>query len=107
MKTWTRKRTLLVVALLALVLSATLGLTLTAQTEKVAALAASCPNPGVFTGHDPTGDFQLALEDAISEAATCAGCCDLLISYEVTKTTGRAGGFAGFDDIYVTIIATH
>ncbi len=107
MKTWTRKRTLFAVAFLTLTLLATVGLALSAQAAKVGSRASSCPNPGVFTGHDDTGDFQLALEDAIAEAATCAGCCDLLITYEVTKTTGRAGGFAGFDDIYVTIVATH
>ncbi len=107
MQAWTRKRTWITVTLVALALSATLGVVLTAQAEKAGSLAASCPNPGVFTGHDDTGKFQLALEDAISKAATCAGCCDQLISYEVVETTGRSGGIAGFNDIYVTILATH
>lgn len=74
-----------------------------AQTGSV---LAACPNPGYYTGTDATGDFQSALEDAISEAATCAGCCDQLISYELVGAEGQQGGIAGLDDIDVTIKAS-
>ncbi len=76
-----------------------------AQAEEKAARGA-CNNPGFYTGTDSTGDFQAALEDAISNAETCAGCCDQRVSYEVVQTQGQRGGFVFLNDIDVTIEAS-
>lgn len=74
--------------------------------ERTLGLRAGCQNPGFYTGTDDNGDFQAALEDAISEAETCAGCCDIRISYELIKTEGERGGFVFIDEIDVTIEAS-
>ncbi len=60
---------------------------------------------GVFTGTDSAGDFQAALEDAVADAVAAAGCCDILVNYEVLETTGRVGGLLGLDEISVKIYA--
>lgn len=62
-------------------------------------------NSGVFVGTNDQGHFQLALEDAVQQAATAAGCCDIRISYKVLDTTGQYGGFLFLDDINVKILA--
>ncbi len=62
-------------------------------------------NSGVFVGTNDQGQFQLALEDAVQQAAAAAGCCDIRISYKVLDTTGQYGGFLFLDDINVRILA--
>lgn len=66
------------------------------------ALAASA---GTFTGEDDTGDFQLALDDAVNQAVAAAGCCDIQVNFEVLDIKGRVGGFIGEDKIFVRIYA--
>jgi ABC-type sugar transport system substrate-binding protein len=75
-----------------------------ATAEERGGLAASA-NSGVFVGTNDQGQFQLALEDAVQQAATAAGCCDIRISYKVLETTGQQGGFIFLDDINVRILA--
>jgi hypothetical protein len=58
-----------------------------------------------FTGTDNTGNFQAALEDALSQAQAAAGCCDRLITYRVVATRGQVGGFAGLNTLEVRIWA--
>ena len=85
-----------------------LGLLVPASAPAEAARpGAACPNPGVFTGTDANGNFQAALDDAIAQAEACAPCCDFITTYSVIETTGRRGGFAGFNDIYVEIRASY
>ena len=62
-------------------------------------------NSGVFVGTNDEGQFQLALEDAVQQAAAAAGCCDIRIRYKVLDTTGEHGGFIFFDNIFVKILA--
>lgn len=62
-------------------------------------------NSGVFVGTDDTGNFQGALDDAVTKAAAAAGCCDIRISYKVVETTGRHGGFLFVDEVSVKIAA--
>ncbi len=59
----------------------------------------------VFTGLDGKGDFQSALRDAVAKAQQAAGCCDILVTYQVIDVQGRIGGFTGEDEIQVTILA--
>ncbi len=68
--------------------------------------ASLCPNPGVFTGTNASGNLQAALDDAIAKAEACAGCCDMLVTWEVQEISGRRGGIAGFDDVNVKIVAS-
>ncbi|HKQ62990.1 MAG TPA: hypothetical protein VJS92_16990 [Candidatus Polarisedimenticolaceae bacterium] len=72
-----------------------------------AAIAAACPNPGVFSGTDTNGQFQAALDNAIAAAQACVPCCDRIVSYRVVNTTGRVGGIAGLDEITVQIVASY
>lgn len=66
----------------------------------------SCSNPGLYTGTSNTGSFQGALDDAIAAAAACAGCCDMLVTWEFVAADGREGGFAGFNEVNVEIKAS-
>lgn len=86
-----------------------LGLGLSSPNTPVAAQAggaAVCANPGLYTGVNDSGQFQAALEDAIARAEACAGCCDLIVNYEVLSTTGERGGFAFRNNIFVEIRAS-
>lgn len=68
--------------------------------------AASCCNPGVFTGTDTNGSFEGAIAAAVAKAEACAGCCDRRIEYRVTQITGVVGGIAAQNDITVEIVAS-
>ncbi|MEP0847019.1 MAG: hypothetical protein HRF50_09385 [Phycisphaerae bacterium] len=61
-----------------------------------------------FVGHSASGDFQEALNDALMQADQYFANigADILYNYRVLSTTGRRGGFAGFNDLYVTIAAS-
>jgi len=59
-----------------------------------------------FIGMDDRGDFQRALRDAIAKAQETAGCCDRLVTYRVMEVQGQVGGFAGVNQIRVTIMAS-
>ena len=65
----------------------------------------TCPNPGYYDGTSSSGSFQGALDDAIANAAACAGCCDMLVTWDFVSADGREGGFAGFNEVNVTIKA--
>lgn len=66
----------------------------------------SCPNPGFYTGTSSNGDFQAALDGAIAKAVACTPCCDFLVTWTFVSSDGREGGFAGFDEVNVTIKAS-
>lgn len=70
-----------------------------------AAAFSTDPNSGIFTGTSDSGNFQEALENAVSAAATAAGCCDIRIAYEVLETTGEYGGFLFINETTVKIYA--
>lgn len=59
-----------------------------------------------FIGIDDGGDFQRALRDALAKAQEAAGCCDRLITYRVIEVQGQVGGFAGVNQIRITIVAS-
>ncbi len=63
------------------------------------------PSPIEFKGTSNRGDLQEAIAAALSsaEAAASARGADFMIEYEVHKIEGRRGGFAGFDQLTVTI----
>lgn len=68
----------------------------------------SCPNQLVrFIGSDAGGVYQNALDNALTQADAYFGTfgADLLYTYRVLGTSGRRGGFAGFNDICVEIEA--
>lgn len=72
---------------------------------------AAAPDPADvvrFVGHSANGDFQDALNDALMQADQYFANigADILYNYRVLSTTGRRGGFAGFNDLYVTIAAS-
>ena len=69
-------------------------------------LATSQTNQQIFTGINQQGDFQKALADALVKAQAAAGCCDRLVMYRVTDIQGQVGGFAGENQIKVTISAS-
>ena len=96
-------RAIIITTALAIVLTlGFLGSQATAQDKAGPVISA---NSGVFTGSNDEGQFQLALEDAVQQAATAAGCCDIRITYKVLETTGQQGGFVFFDDVFVKILA--
>lgn len=110
----TRSR-LFLLALSGVALLATAAFSQAWQAAPPARDAAAPPAPGRdpadvglrFTGHSASGDFQAALEDARFQADQYFAQfgADILVHYRVLGTTGRRGGFAGFNDIYVTIAA--
>lgn len=63
------------------------------------------PDAIEFKGTSNKGDLQEAIAAAVSaaEAAAASRGADFMIEYEVHKIQGRRGGFAGFDQITVTI----
>lgn len=73
-----------------------------------AAKCPTCPSQLVrFIGSDSGGDYQTALDNALTQADIHFGQfgADLLYTYRVLGTSGRRGGFAGFNDICVEIEA--
>jgi hypothetical protein len=69
-------------------------------------LTTSQTDQRMFTGVNQQGDFQKALADALVKAQEAAGCCDRLVAYRVTDIQGQIGGFAGENQIKVTISAS-
>jgi hypothetical protein len=68
--------------------------------------ASACPNPGYYEGTSTSGSWQGALDDAIAAAETCAGCCDMLVTWDFVSADGREGGFVGHNEVNVTIKAS-
>jgi hypothetical protein len=103
-----RARVLTALALLAGLSALAMAMLVPAQSAEAALKPAAslCPNPGVFTGTNSSGNLQAALDDAIAKAETCAGCCDMLVTWEVQEISGRRGGIAGFNDLNVKIVAS-
>lgn len=60
-----------------------------------------------FQGTSDAGDFQSALQEAISKAleALSAGVADQRISWKLIEVSGINGGFVGENKITVTIEA--
>jgi len=58
-----------------------------------------------FSGVSRQGDLNDALGDAVrkAEASAAERGADILIEWELVKVRGRRGGFAGFNEIQVTI----
>jgi hypothetical protein len=106
----TKSRILIGVLVLALTLGAAAllvpGTVPNADAQGSVKPAAACPNPGVYTGTSTTGSLQGALDNAIAAAEACAGCCDFLVTWRLVEVDGRRGGFAGFNDVNVTINAS-
>ena len=78
------------------------------QAGPTATKCPNCPNQLVrFIGTDAGGVYQNALDHALTQADVYFGSfgADLLYTYRVLGTSGRRGGFAGFNDICVEIEA--
>ena len=56
-----------------------------------------------YVGHSDQSSLADALQDAVNQALADQEGADRLIDFEVTKIRGRAGGIAGFRDIWVEI----
>ncbi len=101
---------LLILVALAVAISAAVVMvgapTPTAEAASSIGAIAACPNPGFYTGTSTSGSFQGALDAAIAKAETCAGCCDMLVTWSFVAADGREGGFAGFNEVNVTIKAS-
>lgn len=82
------------------------GPTETAGAQAEIEAKAACPNPGLYTGRSTSGNFQDALEAAVAKAEACAGCCDLIVSYELIGAEGEVGGLVFRNNLDVTISAS-
>ncbi len=62
-----------------------------------------------YSGTSNEGDLQGALDAAIAAGAGALskGGADHLLEYEIESIRGRHGGFAGFDQVTVTIRASN
>lgn len=60
-----------------------------------------------FQGTSSTGDFQAAIEEAVSKAlaALSIDVADQRIQWKIIETSGSKGGFLGEESITVTIEA--
>lgn len=56
-----------------------------------------------FVGHSSESSLGGALQDAVNQALTNHNIADIMVEYEMVKVWGRAGGIAGFRDIWVEI----
>lgn len=56
-----------------------------------------------YVGHSNESSLGGALQDAINQALTDQNVADGMVEYEIVKMTGRAGGIAGFRDVWVEI----
>lgn len=101
----TRTRTWTLIGTLALTAALAAGLLLGPFQPTAEASGSLSASAGTFTGTDANGNFQAALDDAVAQAETAAGCCDIRIQYEVLDTTGQRGGFIYLNDISVRIHA--
>ncbi len=63
---------------------------------------------GIFTGISTSGNFQEALDSAISKAVERFNKIgsDILTNWQLKQVSGREGGFVGFNEIEVTILAS-
>lgn len=63
---------------------------------------------GTFTGISTSGNFQEALDSAISKAVERFNKVgvDILTNWQIKQVSGREGGFVGFNEIEVTILAS-
>jgi hypothetical protein len=60
----------------------------------------------LVTGKSVKGSLQEALDDAIAEAFNQGPKYpDVMFTYEIRTINGRRGGFAGFNELFVTIRA--
>jgi len=58
-----------------------------------------------FEGTSNRGNLQEALDEAIKKALSSTSAADRMVTYVVTKISGRKGGFAGFNEVTVMIDA--
>jgi hypothetical protein len=56
-----------------------------------------------YVGHSNESSIVDALQDAVNQALTDQNVADGMVEYEVVKIRGRAGGIAGFRDVWVEI----
>lgn len=56
-----------------------------------------------YVGHSNESSLTAALQDAVNQALMDQNVADGMVEYEVLKVWGRAGGIAGFRDIWVEI----
>lgn len=56
-----------------------------------------------FDGTSNSGSIHNAMDDAARKALASIGHPDAMIDYTVSKISGRKGGFAGFNEVTVTI----
>ena len=63
----------------------------------------------LFTGNSKNANLQAALDDALQKAqlARSQTVADAMFDYRVETIHGRRGGFAGFNDVAVTIRIVH
>lgn len=58
---------------------------------------------GTYVGHSREFSAADALQDAVNQAVGEQGMADAMIEFEVVRVHGRAGGIAGFRDLWVEI----
>lgn len=58
---------------------------------------------GHYVGHSREFSASDALQDAINQALGDGGVADAMVEFEVVRVHGRAGGIAGFRDLWVEI----
>jgi hypothetical protein len=56
-----------------------------------------------YVGHSNESSLGGALQDAVNQALTDQNVADGMVEYEIVKMWGRAGGIAGFRDVWVEI----